>query len=458
MTTRNPSSTRSSIGRKRRSPAIAMIPLTLLVSLAGGVGRVQAQEVTVELWTHEFEPLQTAMLEKWIPEFEEAFPDITVEMTTIPLAGAVTYDAKLLTSLASGEGPDLWDMGDWNYPSFGEAGYLLPLDPEIFGYTDDADFIAAYQPGSTTAIERDDQLVGAFSEFNTLNLFYNREVFADAGVPDLPTDTPVSWDQIGEISQQLRLEEGGIPTRIGYQYGFFASFTSPQWYAQNYYTLMRQYGQDDLYVDGEPAADSAAAIAAFQSIYDYTWTYEAYDPTFITNWFADVPQGRVGMVAAGTWFPAAALPNNPDFDFGVAPMPVVDPDDPETYKNISWLWGWSVNAASPEPDQLAAQQFIAFILGKKGETEQAAWWFENLGYLQPSVAFLESDAYATALEESPWLQLWVDAFDNYEIAPVQHSYDQAGAALARAIDRVIYDQMPAEETAAQLQAELERLG
>jgi ABC-type glycerol-3-phosphate transport system substrate-binding protein len=109
-------------------------------------------------------------------------------------------------------------------------------------------------------------------------------------------------------------------------------------------------------------------------------------------------------------------------------------------------------------DQLAAQQFIAFILGKKGETDQAAWWFENLGYLQPSVAFLESDAYATALEESPWLQLWVDAFDNYEIGPVQHSYDEAGAALARAIDRVIYDQQSAEETAAQLQNELERLG
>src|SRR5262245_40257915 len=86
------SSTRSGGGRKRRSSPIAVVPFVLLVSLAGGAGSVRAQEVTVELWTHEFEPLQTAMLDKWIPEFEEAFPDITVEMTTIPLAGAVTYD------------------------------------------------------------------------------------------------------------------------------------------------------------------------------------------------------------------------------------------------------------------------------------------------------------------------------------------------------------------------------
>jgi hypothetical protein len=41
---------------------------------------------------------------------------------------------------------------------------------------------------------------------------------------------------------------------------------------------------------------------------------------------------------------------------------------------------------------------------------------------------------------------------------LQHSYDQAGAALIRAIGRVIYDQMSAQETADLLQRELERAG
>lgn len=103
-------------------------------------------------------------------------------------------------------------------------------------------------------------------------------------------------------------------------------------------------------------------------------------------------------------------------------------------------------------------QFLAFMLGKKDETEQAAWWFDNLGYMQPSNAFLESDTYNQTLETKPWLRLWVDAFDTYEIGYVQHSYDETGLALMRAIDRVIYDGMSAEETAALLQAELVRLG
>ncbi|PWC05328.1 extracellular solute-binding protein [Agromyces badenianii] len=414
--------------------------------------------ITLEVWTHEFEPLQQVLTEKWIPEFEAEHEGVQIKLTSIPFAGAVSYDAKLISALSSGGGPDVWDMGDWNYKTFAENGYLEPIDPETFGYEDDQELIDAYLPGSTDALVSDGELLGLFSEFNTLNLFYNKEVFADAGIEPLPEDKPVSWKEIGEIGQKLRVENGGALERIGLQLGFFANFRSPQWYAQNYYTFLRQYGQDDIFVDGAPAGNTEAAVEAFQLIHDFTYKYEAYDPNFLNNWFADVPQGRAGMVSAGTWYPSSAIQNNEDFDFGVAPNPVVDPENPDTYKNVSWLWGWSINANAEEERKAASQEFLAFMLGKKGETEQSADWFERLGYMQPSLAFLESDAYQSALEESPWLQLWVDALSNYEVTPVPHSYDEAGAALVRAIDRVIYDGASAEEAADQLQAELERLG
>jgi ABC-type glycerol-3-phosphate transport system substrate-binding protein len=420
------------------------------------VAAADDEAISIDLWTHEFAPLQTAMLEKWIPEFQAAHPNVTVNMTTIPIAGVVSYDTRLLASLSSGTGPDVWDMGDWNYQMFKENGFLAPLDPAIFGYASDQEFIDSFQPGSTPILEQDGRLVGLFSEFNTLNLFYNRDVFEAIGQEDLPTDRPISWDQLGEIGQKMRLEEDGILTRIGMQLGFFANFRNAQWYAMHFYQFMRQHGQHDLYVDGAPAANTEAAVAAFQEIADLEYLYQAYDPTFLVDWFADVPQGRAGMVLAGTWYPAAALANVPDFDFGVAPNPVLDPDDPSTYHNVSWLWGWSVNAASPEPERQAAQEFLAFILGKKGETEQAAWWFEDLGYFQPNRAFIESEAYASALEQRPWLDLWIKAFENYSIDTVPHSYDAVGAALVRAIDRVIYDNVPAQEAADQLQAELVR--
>lgn len=416
--------------------------------------------LTIEVWSHEFPPLQDALVNKWVPEFEAENPGVNVQVTSIPFAGIVSYDAQLLTALSSGEGPDLWDMGDWSYGPILENGWIAPLDPTIFGYDDHSDFIGAYPPGTLAVLEQDGHMMGMFSEFNTLALFYNQDLIDEVGA-SIPSDRPLSWDEVAQISSDLRIEtDAGVVERIGYQFGFFANFRSPQWYAQNFYALMRQYGQDDLYIGGSPAANTDAVVNAFEVIYDYTYESKAYDPTFLNNFFADIPQGRAAMVLAGTWFPGAAAPNAPDgnFNFSVAPHPVVDPDDPNTYHNISWLWGWSVNANSTAEEQRAAQEFMAFMLGKKGETEQAQFWFENLGYSQPSIAFLESQGYADAVAADPWLQLFIDAFDDYDIKPVPHSYDEAGAALVRAIDRVIYDGATAGEAAVSLQSELERLG
>jgi len=417
-------------------------------------------EQVLEVWTHEFPPLQDSFTNKWIPEFEASHPGVKVKMTAIPFAGVVAYDAKLLAALSSGEGPDLWDMGDWNYKKFMDNDFLAPLDPAVFGYASDQELNDAFAPGSMTVFVKDGKVYGLFSEFNTLAMFYNKDMYEAAGIEPLAEDKPISWDQLGEIGQKLYKEDAstGAIQQMGYQFGFFANYRSPQWYAQNYYAIMRQYGQDDLYVDGKPAANSEAAVNAFQVIYDLTYKYKAYDPTFINNWFADVPQGRAGSVLAGTWYEPAAKQNNPDFNFGVSPHPVVDPDNPDTYKNIEWSWGWSVNNQKPPEQQKLAQEFMATMLGKKGEVDQAAWWFDNLGYMQPSTAFLESDVYQKTLQEKPWLKLWVDAFDTYDIGYVQHSYDEAGLALMRAIDRMIYDGMSAQDTADILQAELERLG
>src|SRR6266851_2893108 len=129
-------------------------------------------------------------------------------------------------------------------------------------------------------------------------------------------------------------DDSGAPTQIGYQFGFFANFRSPQWYAQNFYEFMRQYGQNDLYLDGKPAAQTDAVRQSLQMIYDFTYTYKAYDPIFLNNWFADFPQNRAAMVLAGTWFVPAIRQNNPNVRFGVAPHPVLNPDDRSTYKNI----------------------------------------------------------------------------------------------------------------------------
>jgi multiple sugar transport system substrate-binding protein len=337
-----------------------------------------------------------------------------------------------------------------------EAGLLAPLDPHTFGYDSVEDIVKDYPENSLSVFIRDGKLYGLLNELTTLCLFYNKTMFEQAGVSYLPEDRPSSWGSIGEISRKMLKTdaESGKPSQMGYQFGFFANYPAPEWYTQDFYPILRQYGQDDLYVNGKPAGNSSAMIAAFQQFYDFTYKYQAYDPYFAQDWFADFAKDRVAMVTAGPWFTSAILAANPDVKFGVAPHPVVDPDDPKTYQNIMYSFGWVVNANSDPARQALAQEFLAFILGKKGEAQQPLWWLENVGVIQPRTAFIQSPGFTQLLEKDPWMNCFIDTFDTYAVNYYQHSSDEAGAALVRAMNRVVYDKMSPADTAGILQNEL----
>jgi ABC-type glycerol-3-phosphate transport system substrate-binding protein len=418
-----------------------------------------AEERTLVLWTHEFPTFSDGLRDKWIPEFEAAHPGVRVEYEVFPYSGAiVTFDTKLLSDVFSGQGPDVWAMASHNFTQaqYLEAGLLAPLDPQLFGYDSVEDLLQDYPENSLSVFMRSGQIYGLLNELTTLCLYYNKEVFDQAGLA-YPSETqPMSWEQIGALGPAVLQTEAAsdTPTRMAYQFGFFANYPSPEWYVQNFYPIMRQYGQGDLFIDDRPAGDSQAVTDALQVFYDFTHVHRAYDPYFAQDWFSDFANDRIGMVTAGPWFTSAVRAQSPEIRFGVAPHPVVDPEDPAAYHNVMYSFGWVVNASIDPEQQALAQEFLAFILGKKGEAEQPLWWLEQVGVLQPRSAFLESDGFQQVLVQDPWLRCFIETFDTYQVDYYQHSSDEAGAALVRALNRVVYDQMDPTESARLLQQEL----
>jgi ABC-type glycerol-3-phosphate transport system substrate-binding protein len=411
------------------------------------------------LWTHEFPTFTSGLKEKWIPEFEAAHPGVTIQYEAFPYSGAiVTFDSKLLAEVTSGGGPDVWAMASHNFTQahYMDESLLAPLDPEIFGYSSVKDLVSDYPENSLSVFVREGKIFALLNELTTLCLFYNQNMFDEAGLSYLSTEKPTSWQTIGELSQKmLKVDpESGNPTQMGYQFGFFENYPSMEWYIQNFYPVMRQNGQQDLYINGEPAGDTEAIENSLQLFYNFTHTYQAYDPYFSQDWFAEFANGRVAMLTAGPWFTSAIRSISPEVRFDVAPHPVVDPEDPTDYQNVMYSFGWVVNANSEPAQQQLAQEFLAFILGKKGESEQPLWWLENVGVIQPRSAFVASPGYEALLEQAPWLSCFVDTFDTYAVDYYQHSSDEAGAALVNAMNRVVYDQMSASDSAETLHKEL----
>src|SRR5437667_9000212 len=136
---------------------LAALVVAALVVLAGGATQA-APPQTLEIWVHEFPPLQDALSKKWIPEFAAAHPGVRVKVTAMPFAGVVAYDAKLLSALSGGAETDLWDMGDWHYKVFTDNKCVAPLDATVFGYASTKEMIDAYVPGTTSTLDRDRKL------------------------------------------------------------------------------------------------------------------------------------------------------------------------------------------------------------------------------------------------------------------------------------------------------------
>ncbi len=411
------------------------------------------------VWNHEYPTYNQAMREKWIPEFEASHPGVTIQYEVFPYSGdIVTFDTKLLTSVSGGTGPDVWSMASHNFSQAGyiDLGLIFPLDPAVFGYESTEEMVKDYPPRTLDVFLRDNKLYALIGELTSLSLFYNKTMFRETGIPYLPEDRPVSWQTIADISQQL-LElnpETGTPEKMGYQFGFFANYPALEWYIQDFYPVMRQFGQHELFLDGAPAGNTPAMISALRLFYDFTHTYKAYDPYFVTNWFEDFASGRVAMVTAGSWYPSVIKNINPEIDFGCVPHPVTNLDNTDTYHSIMYSFGWAVNAGAEPELQKTGQEFIAFILGKKGEIEQANWWLENVGMFQPRIDFLESSDFLRVVAEDPWMKQFVDIFDSFSVDYYQHSSSEEGRALVRAINRVVYNRMQPRESADLLQNEL----
>lgn len=443
-----------------------IVVCSLLISCTGNPNKPvpsataanKPSERTLVLWTHVFPAFTGGLKDKWIPEFEASHPGVKVEYKALEYSGSiVSFDSKLLADVSSGNGPDVWAMDSHNFlqVKYIEAGLLAPLDPKIFGYDSVEDIQNDYPKNSMNVFVKNGKIYALFNELTTLCLFYNKSAFDDAGISYLPEDKPVSWNTIGDISQKLyKKGPDGSPVRMGYQFGFFANYPAAEWHIHDFYPVMRQYGQNDIYINGKPAGNTQPVIKALQYFYDYTHKLNAYDPYFVKDWFADFANGRTAMVTAGPWFTSAIQGVNPKVRFGVAPHPVTNPDDKSTYQDVMYSFGWVINANRDPEQQKLAQEFLAFILGKKGEAEQPLWWWKNVGVFQPRKAFLESPGYQKLLEDSPWMKCFIDTFDTYHVDYYQHSSDEAGVALVRAINRVVYNKMDPAESAQLLQNEL----
>lgn len=114
---------------------------------------------------------------------------------------------RILTATTSGQGPDVLNIGNTWSASLQATGALLPWDAKNFEKIGGRDRFVDSALGSTGVEGQDPAAVPLYSM--AYALYYNKQMFADAGI----TKPPATWDELVETGRKISRTASGAWAR-----------------------------------------------------------------------------------------------------------------------------------------------------------------------------------------------------------------------------------------------------
>ena len=383
--------------------AIAAVSALALSACAQGSATSEAGSdsgtTTVRYFTFSAAPDHEADLDGLVAAFEDENPDIDVQVETAPYDD---YFTKLQTAVAGGTAPDTFELNYENFVTYAASGSLAELS-EV-----DAD---PFAPKLLEAFQHDGTQYGLPESFSNVVLFYNKDLFAEAGV-DEPT---ADWTWADEAAAAEQLTGKGV----------FGDYQPVSFH--EFYKAVAQAGGEFLSADG-----SAAAFNSPEGIKAATWLVEKMGTTMPTEKDGvGTPdydsglfkEGKLAMWHSGIWM-FSAMADAP-FEWDVA----VEPGDAQP-ASAMFTNGVAVSAASEHAEE--AQAWVEFLAGSE---DSASLRVDKAWELPPTQ---DEAVLAPYLEVSPPAnrQAVFDALDAPVLPPVierqQEMQDAVSAELTEA--------------------------
>jgi multiple sugar transport system substrate-binding protein len=351
---------------------------------------------------------------------------IEVEVVAIPWDA---IDEKLTTAVASGNGPDILQIGLSKLATFAEAGALLTLDDLIGDYPnlDPANFPEGVS-GNSTAVGG--EIVSIPWVSDTRVLFSRTDILAAAGF-DSP---PSTWDEVREYAAVLAQRGDG-------QYGYYI----PQWDAPLPIEMTWSMGGEVVDADGNVDFDSPE----FQAAVDvYTGLYA--DGSVPTNGDFDQTQGFISgvapMLVSGPYLGRGISDSAPELDglWQASPLPAGDGG------SISLFAGSNLGVWFNTDQPTAALELLDYV----SAPEQQLAWYELTGELPTASAALEDEG----LNSDPNVKVYTDQLATAKVLPIVAGWDGiVGTELLNALNAIVLTGADRDESLATFFTKVEGL-
>jgi multiple sugar transport system substrate-binding protein len=469
--------------RRRRAWFAGVGALALLVSACGtdgngdtgdpatdpgeGNGEEQAAEsagpVTLEIAANAIRGGKNDVEAEWIedyviPTFEQMMADegkdVTVEFTGRGVDDE-NFKAQIALDLASGTGADIINIDGIWVGEFVTAGYLEPLQEVVGAEVDDWEGWDEIPEAVQANMSFEDQRYGIPAGTDGRVLYFNRDLFEQAG---LPADwQPTSWDDILETAETLRSELPDVtPLQINAGTAMGEATTMQGFLPLLAGTGARVYDEDS----GQWLGDSPElreTLQFYADVYegglgdvDLQIQGDGRDRSFEA--FAD---GQIAILAEGDYFWRGVV--NPDG--GVAPM-----DDRDE------VVGYALMPAREPGAGVDGQDFVSMsggggrVLNPGTDHPTEAW--ELLSFMNSEeavLAFVEAEPRVTQRSDVNEATLADDehlSFISSEVLPITlyrpgfSEYPEVSALLQAATETVVMGGSP-EDAAASYRSALE---
>ena len=260
-----------------------------LVACGGGstTGTSQSgQTIRVTIGANTTYPTQQ---QQWMKSMTDQFKKLTGNTVAWDTyASSSEEQTTLQTSIVSGTGPDIFDLGTTFVPTAQATGGFTTLSTSDWN---EAGGLSRYfQPQLTMSCSSPSQYIAIPFVMRPFVMVYNTDLFQNAGISAAPT----TWTEFVQYAQKINDPSAGI-----YGTTLDPSDSYDPW--KIWWTFSKQLGKDFISSDLKTAQlNSPQAVQAVQFWFDWATQYKIVDPNSMSWKAGDASKafanGKAGML------------------------------------------------------------------------------------------------------------------------------------------------------------------
>ncbi|ADO76525.1 ABC transporter substrate-binding protein [Halanaerobium praevalens] len=367
----------------KKKIVISLVFIILMVTFSSIVGAETV--IKYGLWDKN----QVPAMQKIIDNFETEYPDISVKIELTPYS---QYWTKLQISATGGSLPDVFWLNGPNFALYASNGMIMPIDEKI--KNSDKISESSYIESLVNLYTYEDKLYGLPKDFDTIGLYYNKEIFDKYNVEYPKKDW--NWNDLINAAKKITNQSEGV-------WGIAA----PQDGQENYYNTIFQSGgyivknENGKKISGYDKQDTIDGLKFWVDLihkYKISPTLAQMTDTSALDLFSS---GKVAMLYHGSWQQIA-------------------------FSNNEYTKDKVDVAVLPKGDRKGVViHGLANVISSQSENPEAAWRFlEYLGSEESAKIMANTGTVIPAYKNTQ--QAWLDSNPNMNleafIEMLPHSY------------------------------------